>query len=411
MPDFSKAKIITEGGKKLGWSMKQAGQETSTGGKNKKAKMSPQQLAVHQEQVYKGLEERGLPTEWYGFGRGNLELVCGLIEALSGKSMKPQKVVDGLRQVGYSGQGEVPVNVLQTLLQKGIEETDTVDELAEIIEKHIGRIRTGENNATLIESEKGQRKLKEASEERLTEDVGGPNLNRTDKLHGILTIPVMPLVKACEPCDHVHLAQQALGTINKWLKGEIGGGSANSDEWSEHKEMWTSGRVPYQLTVDEAAAIHLYTMPSEFYGEINAALRKDVGPHLEPWLPYLRLLLSACEKIPKKQGVFRRGVGVKVAQLQPIGIYKPKNSLTLWTITSTTCEHTPSFGASSGTAYTFHVQNAVDVRAFSAFKASEGEHFVFPGTELVVLGVEENKSGGDKVHVAEIHNPFGHGFA
>jgi hypothetical protein len=55
-----------------------------------------------------------------------------------------------------------------------------------------------------------------------------------------------------------------------------------------------SGASPApSLSLDEAAAVHLYTLQSPFYSLINAALRCADRAALEPYRLYLRLLLAA----------------------------------------------------------------------------------------------------------------------
>jgi len=65
------------------------------------------------------------------------------------------------------------------------------------------------------------------------------------------------------------------------------------------------------LSIDEAASIYLYTMQSPVYKLMNEALfkskSKDRITNLEPFYPFLKLLLIAKDKLPtyKKSVVFR----------------------------------------------------------------------------------------------------------
>ena len=66
------------------------------------------------------------------------------------------------------------------------------------------------------------------------------------------------------------------------------------------------------LTQDESAAIHLYTIqmhtgPS-LYQVLNQSLRAENRKELTPWFPYLRLFLTALEKLPSLEGNVWRGV-------------------------------------------------------------------------------------------------------
>lgn len=62
------------------------------------------------------------------------------------------------------------------------------------------------------------------------------------------------------------------------------------------------------LTWDESAAIYLYTMPKPFFSSLNIALRDPNRQALRPWLSFLRLLMSALEKLPYTKATIWRGV-------------------------------------------------------------------------------------------------------
>ena len=74
------------------------------------------------------------------------------------------------------------------------------------------------------------------------------------------------------------------------------------------------------LSVDEAAAIALYTAESEFYRTLNVLLRNRSREALKPFFPYLRLLLQARSKLPKHtQSVWRGVKGVDLTGSFPKG--------------------------------------------------------------------------------------------
>ena len=67
----------------------------------------------------------------------------------------------------------------------------------------------------------------------------------------------------------------------------------------------------YGLTPDEAAAVHLYTMrhpesDRDMSCQLNTALRLRFRQLLTPWFSYLRLLITALNKLPSMKGTIWR---------------------------------------------------------------------------------------------------------
>jgi hypothetical protein len=52
------------------------------------------------------------------------------------------------------------------------------------------------------------------------------------------------------------------------------------------------------LTQDESAAIYLYTMPTSFCLRLNETLRAKNRNALKPWFNFLKLFITALEKLP-----------------------------------------------------------------------------------------------------------------
>ncbi|CAF1375682.1 unnamed protein product [Didymodactylos carnosus] len=85
------------------------------------------------------------------------------------------------------------------------------------------------------------------------------------------------------------------------------------------------------LTVDESAAIRLYTMQSLFK-HLNEILRSKVRAELlRPWLPYLKLLLMALYKLPSVKKTVWRGTNLDLSTL-----YKQGDRCTWWGFSSCT---------------------------------------------------------------------------
>ena len=65
-----------------------------------------------------------------------------------------------------------------------------------------------------------------------------------------------------------------------------------------------------KLTLDESAAIYLYTMATPVHNKLNNVLRTGSPNELKKWFPYLKLLITALNRLPSltKLTVYR---GVK----------------------------------------------------------------------------------------------------
>jgi len=66
------------------------------------------------------------------------------------------------------------------------------------------------------------------------------------------------------------------------------------------------------MTDDQAAAIMLYTQVSCLYPRLNSALRNHDKDGLEPFLPYMKLLLSALYQLPLIRVPTYRGVKLEI---------------------------------------------------------------------------------------------------
>ena len=88
--------------------------------------------------------------------------------------------------------------------------------------------------------------------------------------------------------------------------------------------LWTLEQNPiphdHNLSHDEVLSIQLYTLewtPREksFYFLVNTALRSENREQLQPWLPYLRLLMNALSKLPSNpHQIAYRGIPLDVSK-------------------------------------------------------------------------------------------------
>ena len=128
------------------------------------------------------------------------------------------------------------------------------------------------------------------------------------------------------------------------------------------EELQAHGQLG-ELTIDEAAAIALYTAECNFYSTLNRLLSQRDRLALAPFLPFLRLMLQARRKLPTHTQAVWRGVkGVDLTSDFPKG-----KKLFWWAFTSTS-KHVstllnPAFCGTSGTRTQFMIEasSGVDI--------------------------------------------------
>ena len=133
------------------------------------------------------------------------------------------------------------------------------------------------------------------------------------------------------------------------------------------------------LTLDESAAIYLYTMPSLVYESLNIALRGKNRKLLHPWLPFLKLLITALEKLPPFKDTIWRGVASdETSKFIGGSVY------TWWGITSCSksLDIAQKYIGESGTLFAIEKAHGKDVTMFSAVQ-DEKEVILMPATRCL----------------------------
>jgi hypothetical protein len=100
---------------------------------------------------------------------------------------------------------------------------------------------------------------------------------------GVMQALVMSLMEAAVATQVPHMDESA------YIANEIGSERSRND--------------PYGLTTDEASTLTLYTMDGELYRTINQLLCDRNRHVLKPFFPYMRLLLTARNKLPPFTGM------------------------------------------------------------------------------------------------------------
>lgn len=177
-------------------------------------------------------------------------------------------------------------------------------------------------------------------------------------------------------------------------------------------------------------------MESNFYKDINANLREANRDKILPFFPYLKLLLTAFEKLvgkkkqrncesekrkkerkkerkerkkarkeKKKDGGGRRRIIAQAPKVLDLWrgvkldlkkMYPLNTTVVWWGISSCTPKKTVAEGfmGASGVRTLFRIipKSAISIMSFSAFKGEE-EYILPPGTQLYVDSVSTDKSG------------------
>jgi hypothetical protein len=160
-------------------------------------------------------------------------------------------------------------------------------------------------------------------------------------------------------------------------------------------------RLSTLLTWDESAAIYLYTMSTPFISSLNASLRAENRHTLKPWFAFLKLFITALEKLPSTKKTIWRGVSEEVDLLfvnDDIHIWWSINSCSM------TLDMVQPFLGDKGTLFAIDAIDGKDISAFSAFPA-EQEVILMPGTRVRAKGKPLNFIDRLRVvHLEEINS-------
>jgi hypothetical protein len=181
--------------------------------------------------------------------------------------------------------------------------------------------------------------------------------------------PLLSLFQACAPLTSI------LHNLSYYVQMAIYG---------------TPERPPDGLTIDESAAIRLYTIEWErphrsLYVMLNQTLMYEQREHLRPYFKYMKLFLTALAKLPCVPPLtVWRGVTKNVSAEFPRG-----TPVTLWAFSSCTTElavlrnNTYLSNAANRTLFSVEAINGRAIRAHSHFLI-EDEIVLLPGTHMIV---------------------------
>jgi len=132
------------------------------------------------------------------------------------------------------------------------------------------------------------------------------------------------------------------------------------------------------LTRDESAAIYLYTMGPPFFSRLNETLRAENRDALKPWFAFLKLFITALEKLPSMKATIWRGVNYDDTLTfvdDEIHIWWSVNSCSM------AANILQPFLGEKGTVFAIDALHGKDISSFSAM-SDEREVVLMPGTRV-----------------------------
>jgi hypothetical protein len=132
------------------------------------------------------------------------------------------------------------------------------------------------------------------------------------------------------------------------------------------------------LTRDESTAIYLYSMPTSFFSRLNDALRAEKREAVEPWFDFLKLFMTALEKLPSTKGTVWRGInydGSLTFVDNDVHIWWSVNSCSM------ALNVVERYLGGTGTVFAIDTVYGKDISTFSTFQ-EEQEIVLMPGTRV-----------------------------
>ncbi|CAF4639210.1 unnamed protein product [Rotaria socialis] len=203
--------------------------------------------------------------------------------------------------------------------------------------------------------------------------------------------PLLSIEEACKPLEKI---------LDQELKQNMVIAKMNSEEPAD------------QLTPDESASIHLYTMEwkkreNSLYAVLNRTLRMADRSKLKPWFRYLKLFMTAFFKLPSSQHtIIWRGVTEDLG-----GVYTKGRKVAWWALSSCTAAisvlESELYLGTSGERTIFSIQTTSGkcIKAHSYFQ-QEDEILLPPGRYFEVIDKLSPGNGLNIIHIREIPPPF-----
>lgn len=151
------------------------------------------------------------------------------------------------------------------------------------------------------------------------------------------------------------------------------------------------------LTINESAAIYLYTATKSFFWKLNEALRHQNPSALNRWYPYLKLFLTALHKLPPCSATVWRGVN------EQIGEEFVEDAMHTWPSVTSCSSHVDTAGFFADHWANFICIHAIRGKDMSTYSANQNEEeiLLLPETRLRVQSTLPDAAGRSVVHLEE----------
>ncbi|CAF1001215.1 unnamed protein product [Adineta steineri] len=169
---------------------------------------------------------------------------------------------------------------------------------------------------------------------------------------------------------------------------------------------------PNGLTQDESASIMLYSMEWEpheecLYFVLNATLRSEDRRRLKPWFSYLKLLLTALEKLPSTRCHVFRGVNLDLTNQ-----YTEGKTFVWWGFSSCTTsigvfQENEQFLGKTGqrTLFTIECDSGKDISRYSYYQ-KEKEVLLLAARQFIVVAYLQPATGLHMIQLKETKPPI-----
>jgi len=165
------------------------------------------------------------------------------------------------------------------------------------------------------------------------------------------------------------------------------------------------------LTKNEAAAIYIYTMEgteSEYslYRQLNKDLRSKNRQSLKKWFSYLKLFMTALDKLPSQRCTAWRGIKLDVSEDFSKGTEGVWWGVISATLDTSILEHNTFLGThGTRTLFSIECEHGKDIRSYSYFQQHK-EVLLKPGFHFKVTNVLKLGPGAHIIHLKEINSPL-----
>ncbi|CAF4971937.1 unnamed protein product, partial [Rotaria sp. Silwood1] len=249
---------------------------------------------------------------------------------------------------------------------------DSEQNREENVDKKQETITTKDTNETIDNNSTRNRVYVEVSTEEINPAITN-DANDFKKsfnpISGYVEEPLLPLVKACAPLNDI------LHDLSKYVQLALNE---------------TPEEPPDDLTIDESAAIRLYTIEWDkphrsLYSMLNYTLKTGSREDVLPYFKYIKLFLTALIKLPCRPPLtVWRGVTKNLSSEFPPGTLVTWWPFSSCTMSLTVLENSMYLGSSGDrTLFSVEVINGRSINAHSHF-VTEDEILLLPGTYMEV---------------------------